>query len=129
MAAVNEGHDEKTSTGTGHSESSIKIEPRTPMEFRPIGSPHNVHEPGSQAVGPSSLRTLSRTRSNNGYGCDGADSVEEDRVAIENIPVPEKDPFEVSWEGGESDPLNPRGFALARKWVIVLIISASSICV
>lgn len=37
--------------------------------------------------------------------------------------------FEVTWDGGDDDPMNPRSMAYARKWIIVIIVSASSLCV
>ena len=40
----------------------------------------------------------------------------------------EKD-FEVKWEGGDDDPMNPRSMSEVRKWMVVLIVSASSLCV
>ncbi|KAG9949779.1 hypothetical protein KCU85_g3966, partial [Aureobasidium melanogenum] len=36
--------------------------------------------------------------------------------------------FEVTWDG-DDDPMNPRSMAYARKWIIVVIVSASSLCV
>lgn len=39
------------------------------------------------------------------------------------------DPYEVRWNGGDSDPLNPRSMPLWRKWVIVGITSFGSLCV
>lgn len=36
--------------------------------------------------------------------------------------------FEVTWDG-DDDPMNPRSMAYARKWIIVIIVSASSLCV
>ncbi|KAI4724107.1 MFS general substrate transporter [Aureobasidium sp. EXF-10728] len=36
--------------------------------------------------------------------------------------------FEVTWDG-DDDPINPRSMAYARKWIIVIIVSASSLCV
>lgn len=41
---------------------------------------------------------------------------------------PHKDGFEVDWDG-ESDPMNPKSWGLARKWMIVLICSVTSGCV
>jgi hypothetical protein len=41
--------------------------------------------------------------------------------------VDEKE-FEVAWIG-DDDPMNPRSMAFARKWIIVIILSASSLCV
>lgn len=43
--------------------------------------------------------------------------------------IAEADPYEVHWDGGDDDPLNPRSMSKARKWVIVIIVSASSLCV
>ena len=39
-----------------------------------------------------------------------------------------KESFEVRWDGDE-DPINPRNMGTARKWMIVLLVSTSSLCV
>ncbi|KAJ0369898.1 hypothetical protein COL154_001704 [Colletotrichum chrysophilum] len=70
------------------------------------------------SAGARSLRSLSRNRSNNGYGVDDLDS-SDDSPSQE----PEKDPFEVSFDGGDSDPMCPRSMSKLRKWVIVSIVS------
>jgi hypothetical protein len=77
-------------------------------------------------------RSISRTRSNNGYGCD--EGTEDNVVPVvdgdlERRAVVVKDPFEVHWDGGDNDLMNPRSLSMARKWVVVLIVSASSMCV
>ncbi|KAI4846450.1 MFS general substrate transporter, partial [Aureobasidium sp. EXF-8845] len=36
--------------------------------------------------------------------------------------------FEVAWDG-DDDPMNPRSMPYARKWIIIIILSASSLCV
>jgi hypothetical protein len=36
--------------------------------------------------------------------------------------------FVVTWDG-EGDPLNPRSMSMLRRWVIVIIVSSSSLCV
>lgn len=41
----------------------------------------------------------------------------------------EEDPYEVGWEGGDSDPSNPRSKQTIRKWLIVAICSLSACCV
>lgn len=41
----------------------------------------------------------------------------------------EKYDFEVTWDGGDSDPLNPRSWSRARRWAIVVICSITSGCV
>jgi hypothetical protein len=78
---------------------------------------------------PNSLRSLTKARSNNGYGCDDTnDSSQEDDGDVE-AGRQEKDPWEVKWDGGENDPANPRSMTMARRWLIVIIVSASSLCV
>lgn len=74
---------------------------------------------------PPSLRSLARSRSNNGYGCDDI----EDEVGVDGGDLAVVDEWEVKWEGGESDPLNPRSLSMFKKWIVVLIVSASSLCV
>lgn len=76
-------------------------------------------------------RSISRTRSNNGYGCDGGteDAVAVSGIDLEGRAVAVNDPFEVHWDGGDCDPMNPRSWSKARKWVVVSIVSASSLCV
>ena len=48
-------------------------------------------------------------------------------TAIGDDGVNEKE-FEVTWDG-DDDPMNPKSMAYARKWIIVVILSASSLCV
>ena len=36
--------------------------------------------------------------------------------------------FEVTWDG-DNDPMNPRSMPKLRRWLIVLVVSASSVCV
>jgi hypothetical protein len=38
------------------------------------------------------------------------------------------EPFLVKWDG-DSDPMNPRSMSKFRRWIIVLIVSSSSLCV
>ncbi|RSL95981.1 hypothetical protein CEP52_011719 [Fusarium oligoseptatum] len=65
---------------------------------------------------------LQNIRSHNGYSCDpDEDSQQTDET--------EKDPFEVRFENGDEDPLCPRSFGKARKWIIVFIVSFASFCV
>lgn len=35
----------------------------------------------------------------------------------------ERHPYEVQWDGGDSDPMNPRSMSYARKWLIVFVVS------
>src|SRR5438045_5766359 len=66
-----------------------------------------------------------RTRSQNGYGCEDNEREE----AGEKQADGEEDPFEVGWDDGENDPMNPRSNSKATKWAIVIICSFSSFCV
>lgn len=38
------------------------------------------------------------------------------------------EPFLVGWDG-DADPMNPRSMSTFRRWIIVLIVSSSSLCV
>jgi hypothetical protein len=115
--------------------SETTLQPDVEKEYMPICNDRNSNTASRTAsrTGTSraaSLRSVNRTRSHNGYGCD--DMVEDggDSTADESgQAAKEKDPFEVGWENGESDPQNPRSMALARKWLVVIIVSASSLCV
>ena len=112
---------------TGIAESDIT--PQESKEFAPINGPSQTRSRNnSLARAPTSLRSVSRTRSNNGYGC-GPDNSEESGGDVEGDAQAEKDPYEVRWDGGDNDPMNPRSMAFARKWVVVIIVSASSLCV
>lgn len=68
---------------------------------------------------------MDRVRSQNGYGV--ADEQRGDG-AVEAGPS-EKDPYEVGWDDGDNDPLCPRSFNKARKWLIVLICAGGSLTV
>lgn len=78
---------------------------------------------------PISLRSLSRARSNNGYGCDDVQDSSQEELGDVEVGGQEKDPWEVRWDGGDNDPANPRSMTMARRWIIVIIVSASSLCV
>jgi hypothetical protein len=80
----------------------------------------------SRASTASRPRSITRTRSQNGYG---VDDEQEDETSTEQNGRPEKDPFEVGWDGGDDDPLNPRSFSKARKWMITFIVAQASFCV
>jgi hypothetical protein len=92
-----------------------------PEESRPRAT---LSTPVSRA---SSIYSMSRQRSHNYWSCDENinDVGEEDGERGEE----EKDPFEVGWENGERDPMNPRSKSKITKWAIVLICSVSSLCV
>lgn len=72
-----------------------------------------------------SMRQVGRVVSQNGYGV----SHELNNEKALEAGQPEKDPYEVGWDGGDADPLNPRSFNKARKWLIVFIVAAGSLTV
>lgn len=118
---------EKEIEANAPSSSSSNLTLQETMEFEPLTGPQSHSKANSLARVRTSLRSASRDRSNNGYGHDPHASDEPGGIEVEA--QSEKDPFEVQWEGGDSDPMNPRSMAHGRKWAVVLIVSASSICV
>jgi hypothetical protein len=127
MADSNTNLDEKLSASNSEPSSELEAQSR---KFAPISTPRDATRGDAQSRRSTSVKSLHRTRSHNGYGCDDhdneADTAEQN---MENGGPAEKDPFEVHWDGGESDPMNPRSMSAARKWLVVLIVSASSLCV
>lgn len=90
-----------------------------------ILSPRPSHPNRSASGHPASLQ---RSRSyGDGHGFTAYGEDEEAPPKSEQETDPEKD-YEVQWDG-ENDPMNPRTFSKARKWLIVLIVSAGSTCV
>ncbi|PTB77834.1 MFS general substrate transporter [Trichoderma longibrachiatum ATCC 18648] len=75
----------------------------------------------------STREDLGRTRSQNGYGVE--DERDNDAAGAEAGARPDKDPYEVGWDGGDNDPLCPRSFSKPRKWLIVLICAVGSFTV
>ncbi|KAK3692643.1 putative multidrug protein [Podospora appendiculata] len=96
-------------------------------------APIQVASPISRRISRSSstATSLGRARSNNGYGCDADDSNGDGNNDDDTAsPAPEeKDPYEIGWDDGDNDPLNPRSMPHWRKWVIVGITSFGSFCV
>lgn len=116
---------EKSSTQSGDIE-----EQGRGRSFAPINSRTQ------RAHSRKSSRTLSRTRSQNGYGVSdaassdgGDDDVGGENAADAGVPPLEKDPYEVRWDNGDADPMSPRSLGKLRKWCIVVIVSMASFCV
>ena len=114
---------------TGRADSDFTVQES--KEFAPINRPSQTRSRNnSLARAPTSLRSVSRIKSNNGYGCDDPEDESDESGDMEGRHAQvEKDPYEVRWEGGDNDAMNPRSMGLGRKWVVVLIVSASSLCV
>ena len=75
------------------------------------------------ATTPESMGSPNGTR----LQLDVADEEKRQGDKAKNRPDAEKN-FEVAWDG-DDDPMNPRSMRTSRKWLIVLIVSTSSLCV
>lgn len=82
---------------------------------------------------PSKSFALFHTGSQNGnrYNSYPADSND---IANGGAGIPgswtpdDKDPFEVAFDGGDTDPMSPRSMNTARKWLIVSVLSGAGLC-
>lgn len=117
---------------------SLGAEEKHDPGFEPIrtGRPARPDSKSGAHRSPSASRTISRTRSQNGYSCDDypGDGSEEDTpeggADTSGSQTPEdKDPYEVTFDGGDADLMCPRSMGTARKWLIVSIVSGASFCV
>jgi hypothetical protein len=106
---------EKTSTDQGT---------LMPESNEPTFSPVQPGTPQATRTRSRASGNLSRCQSQNGYSCNPYQKPDDD-----DDDAPEKDPFEVGWENGDSDPWCPRKFVKLRKWLIVFIVSSASLCV
>lgn len=102
------GLDTVTSSLHSKSEEEKELENESELARESHGRPVS-------AAGTS--RPVTRTRSQNGYGCDDIEAIE---VTAED------DPFIVGWDGGDADPLSPRSRSNFQKWTIVLINSVAA---
>lgn len=73
--------------------------------------------------------SLDRTRSQNGYGIDNEQPAQPGNKDAAAGGAKEEDPFEVGWDGGDKDPMCPRSFGKARKWLITFILCFGSFTV
>ncbi|CAG7562324.1 unnamed protein product [Fusarium equiseti] len=89
---------------------------------RPTFSPIRLETPQVTRTRSRASGNLSRCQSQNGYSCNPHQESEDDNQL-------DKDPFEVGWENGDSDPWCPRKFVQVKKWMIVFIVSSASLCV
>lgn len=100
---------------------ATRDQPRTGESSASETATLDEHEDqANPAAQPVHVRTRSRSVTRDG---------EPPVPSAEPSPVPEKDPFEVTWDGGDADPLCPRSMSTARKWLIVFITCFGSACV
>ena len=89
-------------------------------QSRERGNLNRSREPGSR---PTSFRSYG-----DGNGYISFEDHEKEPSADQAATVKQEKSFEVQWDD-DHDPLNPRSFSTARKWLIILILSMSSSCV
>lgn len=98
--------------------------------FQPIKARQKKPEgagPGQASTSRSnSLYTTRSYGDGHGYTCFGHD--EEHQASNPGQAEDPEKQFEVQWDGG-SDPMNPRSRSKARKWLVVILVSMSSLCV
>ncbi|KAI9818934.1 MAG: hypothetical protein M1827_007756 [Pycnora praestabilis] len=98
-------------------------------KYKPIGR-KNDETRNVVGFAKSTSRPQS-TRSGHSYGGGDGFSCHSDEERQSPGDSPTQDPekaFEVHWDGDE-DPMNPRSMSKPRKWLIVMIVSMSSLCV
>jgi hypothetical protein len=97
--------------------------------FAPIatrGSTRSGHLAVSRTTTRGSTR---RYGGQDGYSIFSSEEDELQESGSDHEEIDEQAKYEVTWDGGDADPLNPRRFGHLRKWWIVLVLSASSLCV
>lgn len=113
-------------------ETASTLAPDMADREKELGNPSDGEDPRLRMTPLSTTRSstredLGRTRSQNGYGVE--DERDNDAAGAEAGARPDKDPYEVGWDGGDNDPLCPRSFSKPRKWLIVLICAVGSFTV
>jgi hypothetical protein len=109
-------------------EENIGMEEIEKSETQELDSPHEEHSNPSRLPHAKSLRSIHSHRSyagGDGYTC----FPEQDELPNKSSgDTADGEPFLVTWDG-DSDPMNPRSMSKLRRWIIVFIVSASSLCV
>lgn len=103
-------------------------------KFEPIHPAPQTTSTSRRCPSIETISTIRRERTNNGWG---VDDLEENSIGGGGAVAPynqpdqpfEHDPYEVGWDGGDSDPLCPRSMPTWRKWLIIGITSVGSFCV
>lgn len=96
-------------------------------QYIPVGEPLTTVESGADASRPHSTKSLHRYQSygdGHGHVCVPHDNDDDDQESGE---LPDGT-VECKWDG-DNDPMNPRSMSRGRKWLIVLIVSGTSLCV
>jgi hypothetical protein len=118
------GNDEEKAVGLDGIERSTSRE----VEAAPSGRPKSH---GRRSQDSKSLKRIESHHSRAGadgytWHQDGDESLQRPNRVKEGVVTPE--PYLVSFDG-DADPENPRSMSTLRRWIIVLICAASSLCV
>jgi hypothetical protein len=132
-STVRDKHDDSISTDfEKREEVEQEIDEEKTIGLDDIGAVKSNHERDIQEedanrLAPAkSVRSIHSHRSyaaGDGYTCFNAD---EERPNISSGGT--ADEYLVGWDG-DADPMNPRSMSKLRRWTIVCIVSASSLCV
>ena len=120
---------ESKSSGSGKESQSIEAEHGNGIEtlYQLINN-RSKGKGSLKRSGTSGSRPLSYRSYSDGNGYTSFRDDENGVSAGQTDGTEEEKPFEVQWDG-DHDPLNPRSFSTAKKWLIVVIVSMSSTCV
>ncbi|EON68175.1 hypothetical protein W97_07324 [Coniosporium apollinis CBS 100218] len=105
-------------------------EPERAINYKPIRVETNT----SRRTDPTrsqSLRSIHSQRSyggHDGYSC-FSDEEAQHASSGDADAGQEKDEYLVAWDGGDKDPGNPRSKSKLQRWLIVVVVSSSSLCV
>ena len=124
VATTGSAKDNSTTT------SKVPLRDRSHTESTSIGQSHTSADNEMTLHRPPSTRSLYRQQSyGDGHGFvamphHAAEKQADHKGSVDSL----GGTIEVTWDG-EDDPMNPRSMGKARKWLIVLIISGTSLCV
>lgn len=120
IADVGDEEDKSGYNGTQEEEES--------KDYGPIKAEKESSRPVT--LHPNALQQVYSHRSyaaGDGYTCFSEDE-ERPNIPSGDTAADAEKQFEVTWDG-DDDPMNPRSMPKLRRWLIVLVVSASSVCV
>jgi hypothetical protein len=84
----------------------------------------------SSEGGPGSLEIGDEEKKAEADGLHPSELQRHDPIQHSDVPeTSQNNELVVQWDGGDQDPENPRSMKKSRRWAIVFIIAASSLCV
>ena len=121
---ISMSNDEEKAVGLDEIEHSRSKE----VEAAPSGRPKSHGRRSQDSKGLKRIESHHSRAGADGYTWhqDGDESLQRPKRAKEGVIIPE--PYLVTFDG-DADPENPRSMSTLRRWVIVLICAASSLCV